>query len=71
VTPYGLRVRLKEYYVEGFLHVSHMTDDFYRYDERTVSLIGLHRKKRFVIGTEMDVRIERVDMEEREIILGA
>jgi ribonuclease R len=71
VTPYGLRVRLKEYYVEGFLHVSHMTDDFYRYDERTVSLIGLHRRKRFVIGTEMDVRIERVDMEEREIIFGA
>ena len=30
ITPYGLKVRLKEFFVEGFLHVSYMTDDFYQ-----------------------------------------
>ncbi|MGE5239626.1 MAG: ribonuclease R [Chloroflexota bacterium] len=69
VMPHGLRVRLNEYYVDGFLHVSYMTDDFYRYDEKTLSLVGLHRKKRFTIGRELRVRIERVDMEEREVVL--
>jgi len=70
VTPFGLKVRLKDYYVESFLHVSYMTDDFYRYDEKSLSLYGIHKKRRFNIGEELKVRIDRVDIEEREIILG-
>jgi ribonuclease R len=70
VTPYGLKIRLKEFYVEGFLHVSLMTDDFYQYDEKKLCLFGIHKKKRFTIGKELKVRIDKVDMEEREIIFG-
>src|SRR4030043_1971705 len=70
VTPFGLKIRLKDYYVEGFLHVSYMTDDFYKYDDKSMSLYGIHKKKRFSIGNELMVRIDRVDIEEREIILG-
>jgi ribonuclease R len=70
VTPYGLKIRLKDYYVEGFLHVSYMTDDFYRYDEKKLSLYGMHSKKKFSIGRELKVRIDRVNLEEREIIFG-
>ena len=70
VTPYGLKVRLKDVYVEGFLHVSYMTDDFYEYDEKHLSLNGLNRKKRYTIGKELTVRIDRVDMEEREVVFG-
>jgi ribonuclease R len=69
VTPYGLKLRLKEFFVEGFLHVSYMTDDFYQYRERSMSLVGRHTKRSFSIGKELRVRIDRVDMEEREIIL--
>ncbi|MDI6800432.1 MAG: ribonuclease R [Thermodesulfovibrionales bacterium] len=70
ITPYGLKIRLKDYYVEGFLHVSFMTDDFYQYDEGNMRLRGIHKKKIFSIGDELSVRIDRVDMEEREIIFG-
>ena len=70
VTPFGLKIRLKDYYVEGFLHVSYMTDDFYQYDDKSKILYGIHKKKRFSIGNELMVRIDRVDIEEREIILG-
>lgn len=70
VAPYGLRVRIEDYHVEGFLHVSYITDDFYRYDDNTMSLYGIHKKKKFSIGTELNVRIDRVDMEDREIVLG-
>lgn len=69
ITPYGLKLRLKDYFVEGFLHVSFMTDDFYIYNERSMSLFGKHTKRTFKIGQELKVRIDRVDMEEREIIL--
>jgi hypothetical protein len=33
-------------------------------------LFGIHKKKRFTIGKELKVRIDKVDMEEREIIFG-
>ncbi|MCX7793685.1 MAG: ribonuclease R [Thermodesulfovibrionales bacterium] len=69
LTPYGMKVRLKDFYVEGFLHVSYMTDDFYIYDQETLTLIGRKKKKLFRIGDEVTVRIERVDEIEREIIL--
>jgi ribonuclease R len=70
VTPRGLKILLKDYYIEGSLHISYMTDDFYRYDEKNMSLYGIHGRKRFSLGKELTVRINRVDLEEREIILG-
>lgn len=70
VTPYGLKIRLKDVFIDGFLHVSFMTDDFYQYDENTMTLYGIKRKKRFSIGKDVTVRVERVDMEEREVVFG-
>jgi len=70
VTPYGLRVRLNDFYVEGFLHVSYITDDFYKYDDRTLTLRGKSTGKAFRIGQSLKVRVDRVDMDEREIIFG-
>lgn len=69
VTPYGLRVRLKDFFVEGFIHVSYMTDDFYQLDERQMKLVGRNTRQSYSIGKELRVRLDRVDMEEREIIL--
>lgn len=69
ITPYGLKVQLKDFFVAGFLHVSYMSDDYYKFDEERYRLIGRHRKKSFTIGEKMRVRIERVDIEDREIVL--
>jgi len=70
VTSYGIKVRFDDVYIEGFLHVSAMTDDYYRYDEQRMCLNGLNTRKRYVIGQEITVRVDRVDMVEREIVLG-
>ena len=70
VTPFGLRVRLKDFYVEGFIHLSYMTDDFYLYNEKTMRLHGRHTHRSFRIGQELRLRVDRVDREEREIIFG-
>ncbi|MBI1811644.1 MAG: S1 RNA-binding domain-containing protein, partial [Nitrospirae bacterium] len=66
----GLKIRLKDFYVEGFLHVSYMTDDFYEFNERTMTLFGKNKKRSFTIGKELKVKVDRVDMEERAIIFG-
>lgn len=70
VTPYGLKIRLKDFYVEGFLHVSYMTDDFYEFNERAMTLYGKNKKRSYTIGKELKVKVDRVDMEERTVIFG-
>ncbi|MDA8387873.1 MAG: ribonuclease R [Nitrospiraceae bacterium] len=70
VTSYGLRVRFEDFYVDSFIHVSLITDDFYVFNEKNLSLTGKHTGKRFSTGDTVMARIERVDMEERQIILG-
>ncbi|GAB4389434.1 MAG: ribonuclease R [Thermodesulfovibrionales bacterium] len=70
VTPYGVRVRLDDFYVEGFIHISLLADDFYFYDDRSLTLRGRHSGRAFRIGQPIRVRVDRVDMEEREISFG-
>ena len=70
VTPTGFRVRLVEYYIEGFVPVSDLTDDYYAYDESSVVLRGRHTKRAFSFGQQLTVRVDRVDIEERRVIFG-
>jgi ribonuclease R len=68
VTPYGLRARLDDFYVEGFLNLSSLTDDYYQYNDKTMRLNGRHTNRSFRLGQELQLRVDRVDREEREII---
>jgi ribonuclease R len=70
VNPRGLRIQLKEIFVEGYLRVSSMSDDYYIFDEERFRLIGRRRKRSFSMGDEIRVRVESVDVEEREINFG-
>jgi ribonuclease R len=70
ISSQGMRIQLKDFFIEGFLHVSSMTDDYYRFDEKNYRLTGRRTKHKFTISTQVTVRIERVDTEEREILLG-
>lgn len=70
ITPFGLRVRLDEYYVDGFIHVSYLTDDFYQLDDRTMQLVGRNTRHSFKIGQALTLRVDKVDMVEREIVFG-
>jgi ribonuclease R len=67
INSQGLKVRLHDIFVEGFVHVSSMGDDYYRFDEERYRLVGRRTKKRLALGDEITIRIERVDIEEREI----
>jgi ribonuclease R len=70
ITPYGLKVQLLDIFVHGFLRVSYMSDDYYQFDERHYRLVGRHKRKTYSLGKRIRVRIERVDILEREIVLG-
>ena len=70
ISPYGLKIRLNDWYIEGFLHVSYMTDDFYQYNDRTMRFYGRNTNRSFRIGQDITVRVDKVDLEEREIVFG-
>jgi ribonuclease R len=66
VKSFGFFVELPNT-VEGLIHVSNLNDDYYLYDERHLMLVGEHTKKVFRIGDTIEVKVARVDVEERQI----
>ena len=67
VHAFGFFVELQEIYVEGLVHVSSLGDDFYQYEEERHRLIGMNRRREFGIGTSVEVRVHKVDLDRREI----
>ncbi|MGB9783765.1 MAG: ribonuclease R [Moorellaceae bacterium] len=68
VVPYGFFVEL-ENTVEGLVHVSTLTDDYYHYQEDQMALVGEHRRRSFKIGQPVRVQVVRVNVEARQVDL--
>src|SRR5690625_1588438 len=66
VTSFGLFVEL-ENTVEGLVHVSYMTDDYYHFSVLHHALIGERTAKVYRIGEEVEVRVINVNMEEHAV----
>jgi ribonuclease R len=66
VTSFGFFVEL-ENTVEGLVHVSTLSDDFYHFDDKNLALIGENTGKIYKIGNEIKVQVVKVNTEEREI----
>ena len=69
VAAFGLFVELVEQFVEGLVHVSSMTDDYYRFVEGQHLLYGEHSAKTYRLGDRVRVRLVRVDRERRKLDL--
>lgn len=66
VTNFGLFVELPNT-VEGLVHVSYLTDDYYHFDETQYAMIGERTGNVFRIGDELTVRVENVNLDERVV----
>jgi ribonuclease R len=66
VTNFGLFVELPNT-IEGLVHVSYLTDDYYRFDERHYAMIGERTGNVFRIGDEITVRVMNVNKDERSV----
>lgn len=66
VTSFGMFVELPNT-VEGLVHISDLSDDYYIYDEKHLSLIGERTKKIYRLGDEVRVKVEKVDLASHEI----
>ena len=66
VTSFGVFVELDNT-IEGLVHVSHMEDDYYHFNEKTMALIGERTGKTFRIGDVVQVKVYNVNIAERHI----
>ncbi len=61
VLQFGFFVQLRDLFVEGLVHVSSLTDDYYQYVEKQHCLRGERKKLAYRIGDTVRVQVDRVD----------
>lgn len=66
VANFGMFVEL-ENTIEGMVHNTNMTDDYYHFDERQMALIGERGGKVFRIGDKVKIKVLSVNIDERMI----
>lgn len=66
VNSFGFFVEL-ENTVEGLVHISSISDDYYEFNDRNYTLVGVHSGRKFAIGDEVEVQLVRVDVNEAKI----
>ena len=69
VQSYGFFVEIPELYVEGLVHVSTLSNDWYEYRSRQNLLIGRKSKNSYKIGDVIDIKIIKVDILKYQIDL--
>ena len=67
VTGFGIFVELTDIYVEGLVHVSALPGDYYHFDPLHHRLSGERSGRSFRLGDTVDVKVMRVNLDERKI----
>jgi len=67
VTSFGLFVELDEIYVEGLVHVTALSNDYYHFDPTKHRLTGERTRTVYRLADRLTVRVVRVDLDERKI----
>lgn len=69
VVPFGFFVELSGVYIEGLVHVSTLSGDYFHHDAAKHRLIGERTAMSFRLGDEVRVKVMRVGMEDRKVDL--
>ncbi|MEQ8484482.1 MAG: ribonuclease R [Pseudomonadales bacterium] len=60
VTEFGLFVELTGFYVQGLVHISALGQDYFRFDQAGMCLVGDRSGRRFGLGDELRVTLQEV-----------
>ncbi len=67
ITEWGLYVEEAETKCEGLIRVRDLSDDFYVFNERKMELLGQKKKKKYVLGDKIKIKVKGVDLERKTI----
>jgi len=57
----GFAIELIDHFIEGFVAVADIPDDYYQLDRASHALIGRHSRQRFRLGDRVTLQVARVD----------
>lgn len=66
VTNFGMFITLDNT-IEGLIRLTDMKDDYYDYDNNTLSLLGRHTKQRYQLGDKVKVKCVNASKQKKEI----
>ncbi|AGM25713.1 ribonuclease R [Spiroplasma syrphidicola EA-1] len=66
VTGFGIFVEL-ENTIEGLVHIRDLKGDYYRFDEKTLKLIGEHTRKEYFLGQKLKIKVKNANKKLRQI----
>jgi ribonuclease R len=61
LVKFGFFVELTDLFVEGFVALASLGDDYYVYRERERAIVGQHNHRAFHLGERVRVRLDRID----------
>jgi ribonuclease R len=64
---FGLFVQLKEMPIDGLVHISAIPGDYWELEEGGMGLVGQRTGRRWQLGDTVRVRLNRVDLTQRQI----
>jgi ribonuclease R len=64
---FGLFVQLKEMPIDGLVHISSIPGDYWELEEGGMGLVGQRTGRRWQLGEAVRVRLNRVDLTQRQI----
>jgi len=67
VTSFGVFVQLKDNGVDGLVHVSSLSNDYYVFDATSRTLVGERSGNIYAMGDELQIVVHQVDLETRRI----
>jgi len=67
VTAFGLFIELQDVFVEGLLHVSALDNEYYHFDPAKHRLTGERTHFSYRLGDPIEIKVVRVDLNERKI----
>ena len=67
VTSFGFFVELEEFFIEGLVHLSALHDDYYRFHEDRLMLVGENTGTVFLIGDQVTVEVADVNLARRHV----
>lgn len=67
VAKFGFFVELSDLFVEGLVHVSTLSGDYYAYDQGSQTLVGERSRTTYGMGDVVSVQIARVNVDERKV----
>lgn len=69
VTSFGCFIRLDELNIDGLVHVSTLTNDYYQFDAGRQTLIGENFRRVYRLGDKVTVKVMAVNLDDRKIDL--